>query len=489
MDVLNLPIEYYVNSKEGLYYDRKSARIKPDDIIRHIIAFANANGGILAIGIEDDNSLTGFNSSPLKPNAKVYSPDEFKDIILKECLPYPPVTFNTLQYGPDKKDFLFLIFVDSSNNEVIKKKSTSDVFLRMGDQSQKLTHEQITQLEYDKGQRYFEDQIIQEATYDDLDETIIQKYKEKMEIVSDRSLNELLIARGLIQKNNKITNAAILLFGKNPTQFLPNARVRFLRYDGKKSLTGERINVIKEKTFDDAIPNLIIKVTDFVRSQLREFQMLDKNGQFKVIPEYPEFAWFEGIVNAVLHRDYRVRGDHIRISMYDDRLEIFSPGKLPNTVTLETMKYRRFSRNPRIARILTEFGWVKELNEGVNRIYDEMQRFFLNEPKYSEPNGSSVLLVLENSITSRHLRAKDKLETTFSETTWNSLSSQEKNLLQYLYLKGKTSTKDASDYLLLSSVTTRKILKSLALKELIIWHGVSNNDPNQYYTLNIKSFE
>ncbi len=246
---------------------------------------------------------------------------------------------------------------------------------------------------------------------------------------------------------------------------------------------------MQEKTFDDAIPNLIIKVTDFVRSQLREFQMLDKDGQFKVIPEYPEFAWFEGIVNAVLHRDYRVRGDHIRISMYDDRLEIFSPGKLPNTVTLETMKCRRFSRNPRIARILTEFGWVKELNEGVNRIYDEMQRFFLNEPKYSEPNNSSVLLVLENSITSRHLRAKDKLETTFSETIWNSLSSQEKNILQYLYLKGETSTKDASDYLRLSTVTTRKILKSLALKELIIWHGVSNNDPNQYYTLNIKSIE
>ena len=358
----------------------------------------------------------------------------------------------------------------------------------MGDESQKLTHEQITQLEYDKGQRYFEDQIIQEATYDDLDETIIQKYKEKMEIVSDRSLNELLVARGLIQKN-QITNAAILLFGKNPTQFLPNARVRFLRYDGKKSLTGERINVIKEKTFDDAIPNLIIKVTDFVRSQLREFQMLDKDGQFKVIPEYPEFAWFEGIVNAVLHRDYRVRGDHIRISMYDDRLEIFSPGKLPNTVTLETMKCRRFSRNPRIARILTEFGWVKELNEGVNRIYDEMQRFFLNEPKYSEPNNSSVLLVLENSITSRHLRVRDRLEAAFSEDVWNSLSLQERAVLQYLYLKGKVNTKIVSEILKLSPLPSRRVLKKLSEKNLIVWHGISVKDPKQYYTINLPGGE
>lgn len=61
----------------------------------------------------------------------------------------------------------------------------------------------------------------------------------------------------------------------------------------------------------------------------------------------------------------------------------------------------RYSRNPRIARVLSEFGWVKELNEGVKRIYDEMQMFFLKEPTYTEPNGNSVLLVLENSITSR----------------------------------------------------------------------------------------
>ena len=482
MDIYEHTLDYYVKTHEGLYYDRKSARIEPDDIIRHVISFANANGGILAIGIEDDRSLTGFNKNPLKPNATIYFPDDYKNIILKECSPYPPVTFKNFSFGPGKNDFLFLICVDSSSNEVIKKRSTSEVFLRMGDQSQRLTHEQITQLEYDKGQRYFEDQIIPEATYDDLDENIIQKYRDKMEIASERSLKELLIARGLIQ-NNQITNAAILLFGKIPTQFLPNARVRFLRYDGKKSFTGERINVIKEKTFDDAIPELIIKVTDVVRSQLREFQMLGPDGQFKVIPEYPEFAWFEGIVNAVLHRDYRVRGDHIRISMFDDRLEIFSPGKLPNTVTIDNMKHTRFSRNPRIARILTEFGWVKELNEGVNRIYDEMQRFFLNDPKYTEPNEASVLLVLENSITSRHLRVSDKLEAAFPDGAWANFTTQEKNVLRFLYSKGDANTKTIAVFLGLSPVTTRKILKALVEKGTVEWHGVSNRDPNQYYSL------
>ena len=135
---------------------------------------------------------------------------------------------------------------------------------------------------------------------------------------------------------------------------------------------------------------------DFIRTQLREFQYLDDNGQFQILPEYPEFAWFEGVVNAVTHRDYSVYGDHIRVLMFDDRLEIHSPGKLPNIVTVDNIKHERFSRNPRIARTLTEFGWVREMNEGVKRIYSEMESAFLHEPKYSEP-GNKVVLTLENN--------------------------------------------------------------------------------------------
>ena len=100
------------------------------------------------------------------------------------------------------------------------------------------------------------------------------------------------------------------------------------------------------------------------------------------------------MVNAVTHRDYAMSGDHIRVMMYGDRLEITSPGGLPNMVTLENMRYTRWSRNPIIARTLVEFGWVRELNEGVQRIYDEMAGFFLNDPIFEEPNDASVQLTL-----------------------------------------------------------------------------------------------
>jgi len=85
-------------------------------------------------------------------------------------------------------------------------------------------------------------------------------------------------------------------------------------------------------------------------------------------------------------------------------MEILSPGRLPSIVTLENMRHTRYSRNPIIACALVEMGWVRELNEGVQRIYDEMASFFLNDPIFEEPNDASVQLTLENSATSRVLR-------------------------------------------------------------------------------------
>lgn len=171
---------------------------------------------------------------------------------------------------------------------------------------------------------------------------------------------------------------------------MPQARVRVLRYDGVKMETGERLNITKERSFCGPLPKVIQGAYELISSMLREFQFLGSDGKFQTVPEYPEFAWFEGLVNAVTHRDYSFRGDYIRVSMFDDRLEIVSPGSLPNIVTLDNMRTTRYSRNPRIARTLVEFGWVRELNEGVKRIYTEMQDSLLNDPVYTEPGRAKV---------------------------------------------------------------------------------------------------
>lgn len=179
-----------------------------------------------------------------------------------------------------------------------------------------------------------------------------------------------------------------------------------------------------------------------------------------------------------------MRGEHIKVLIYDDRMEILSPGLLPNIVTIENILNQRYSRNPRIARILSEFGWVKEMNEGVKRIYSEMEKLFLNEPKYYEPN-NNVLLVLENNILNRSLRSLDHIKNNISKIEFDKLTISEKRILYYMYNSGiNLTTKDASQYLGKGITYCKKILKELEKKKLIKWYGSSIHDKTQYYKIN-----
>lgn len=360
-------IEEIRTMREGQYFDRKSARIKPKDILQHIIAFANADGGTLAIGIEDNGEISGTSYQG------AYTIEDYQLAIQQGILSQPSVNYEKLKLELNGEfDHLFLIHVDFSADRLIKTRN-EEVYLRIGDKSVKQTYSQIQQLEYAKGERLFEDNLVMESNLSDLDEGLLSEYKEHLNC-KELTTQQVLEARGFIQKR-QLTTAAILLFGKNPTYYFPQARLRFLRYEGVSRETGSRMNIVKDQTFEGPIPHLIRQAQKAIKAQLREFQFLGEDGRFKIVPEYPELAWFEGIVNAIAHRDYSFRGDYIRISMFDDRLEIFSPGSLPNIVTLENMRYTRYARNPRIARALVSFGWVRELNEGVNRIYDEMAGF------------------------------------------------------------------------------------------------------------------
>lgn len=117
--------------------------------------------------------------------------------------------------------------------------------------------------------------------------------------------------------------------------------------------SGTRLNITKDVNIEYPLLRIIDKAKEFIGTQLREFTTLDTTtGKFKTVAEYPEFAWQEGIVNAVTHREYALSGNFIKVSMYDDRLEIESPGKLPDIVTVDNIRETRYSRNSTISSII-----------------------------------------------------------------------------------------------------------------------------------------
>lgn len=258
-------IDFYTKEKENQFFERKSAKIKPTDILRHLVGFANADGGQLVIGIEDNGTISGFKVKG------AYSIDEYKKNYITYLVETPiKVILNTIPVKNinNQDDEILIMTVDAVNNKVIKS-NDGRVYLRQLDKTIELKYEQIMQLEYDRGQRSFEDEKVESATIKDLDENLLQEYKKIMK-VEDIETIKLLEARNLI-KGDTLTNAGILLFGKNPTKFLPQARLRVIKYDGLLAKVGKDINIIKEKTFDGAIPTIIKQVKEFINTQLREF--------------------------------------------------------------------------------------------------------------------------------------------------------------------------------------------------------------------------
>ena len=163
------------------------------------------------------------------------------------------------------------------------------------------------------------------------------------------------------------------------------------------------------------------------------------------------------------------------MKLFDDRLEILSPGKLSGFVTLENMKTKRYSRNPQIARVLTEFGIVRELNEGVKRIYSEMQRFYLKDPIYSEPDRNSVLLVLENNVEER-LNVNKAIENVNIKAVWNELNYLEQKALEFITNKNGATRDEISNLIGRGKTSTINLLNKLINKNLIVWTGTSKSD-------------
>ena len=254
--------------------------------------------------------------------------ENFECAPIATCSPSPVMHKERISVvnSSGEDDVVLVLDVEASSSHVISRMSDGEVFLRQNDKGVKLMREQVSALQYDKGQRVFEDELVLDSSIDDVDHEVLDRYKE---LLGTEASDEQVLRSRRFVRDGKLTVAGALLFARDPSVMMPQARVRVLRYDGVRMETGERLNITKERTFCGPLPKVIEGAHALISGMLREFQFLGPDGKFRTVPEYPEFAWFEGLVNAVTHRDYAFRGDYVRVSMFDDRLEIVSPGALP----------------------------------------------------------------------------------------------------------------------------------------------------------------
>lgn len=373
-----MTIEDIKERPEGQTFDCKSVKIEPKALAVPIVAMANADGGMLAIGISDKTRrIEGIDQHTAHVN-------ELLKVPFSLCIPSVNIK---PEYIPcidseGKPNHVLLLHIPAS--ATLHANQADEVFMRVGDSSRKLGFEERMSLMYDKGERYFEDTAAYDATIEDIDFNYVQDLlnvigytKSPLEYLKENN-NFITYKDG----KEQISTACILLFGKKPQLFFPRARVRFIRYMGTEEKVGREMNVIKDVTFEGRIIDQIRKTIDYLESQVKEHTYLGEKGVFVTDREYSPFVLQEMTVNSICHRDYSIKGTEIQIKMFDDRLVFETPGKFPGIVRSDNIRHTHFSRNPKIAEFLKAYKYVREFGEGVDRMCKELEAKGLHDPKY-----------------------------------------------------------------------------------------------------------
>ena len=458
---------------ENQWFDRKSSRIGADKLAECMIGLANADGGRIAVGIANGR-VEGINAHAHRLNDLVQAGRDFASPPVRNQVRY----FDCLNANGNP-DTVLLIDVEAS--EAIHRTPRGKCFLRVGDETRELGKTEERELAFDKHEATFDTSPVADFDRDDLDLAQVADYARRM---GSTDVNALMRSRGIYRDRGSrpgVTQAGRLVFGLDTPVW---SYVRYLRYDGSTAETGVRSNLLEDIRLEGTIPSLIEKAQALLRQQVGTVIRLTATGKFARVPALPEFAWLEAVVNALTHRSYSLQGDGIYVRQFSDRLEVQSPGRLPGLVRVQDIQNARFSRNPHIARILAEMtDYVRELNEGVRRMFQEMKGMNLRDPEYRVTD-AHVTVVLYKQVeapappgvtNAAPLSEIFELEITRADEAGMSYLPQ---LLTFFRQHGSRSTGDVATVLAVSHRTARNYLAVLARHGLLRHEAKSRTDPH-----------
>lgn len=359
-------------------------------IAEALMAFANADGGQLVVGVEDDGAITGVPHDGAQIQAMLNACDDLIMAYHDSPLPLSMQCKLTL----DGKTVLF--FSVTKGTTKIYQLTDGTCKKRKGKATEPASFHAIEFERREVKSREYDRQFVDGASVHDLDVALLQA-------IADKRLRGLGVERYLQQMGLaeysptglKLRMAALLLFAKNVQKWHPRAQVRALRVMGTELKTGEHYNAIEVGEESGNVFALVDKSWQILRPFLTATTEFNEDAKFAQKLIYPEFACREALINAIAHRDYVIT-NAIEVFIFTDRIEIKSPGALLSTLTvkdLEELQGAHESRNVLIAKLLRENDYMRELGEGIRRIFDLMEQSELKKPKlYSNTTSFSVTL-------------------------------------------------------------------------------------------------
>jgi ATP-dependent DNA helicase RecG len=365
-----------IRNGESSGVEFKRDDVHPQNLAKEVVALANFEGGHVLLGVEDNGTVVGLSRS------------DVEEWVMNICSgdinpPFIPF-FETILMESEKKVGIIMIPEDSPDKPYKARQGGRWItFVRVGSSSREATREQEQRLYQSSGVVRYDVRPVTGASLKDLNMDRLMNYfrdirgqncPEQDEIEQWETL--LINTEIMVESRGKAIPSVggILLFGKNPNRYLPQAGISAVAYPGVEKDYGaiERDTIrgpivarfVGEEIVDTGI---VERAIEFVRRNTGSRAWLKKGRRIDK-PYYPEEAVRETIVNAIAHRDYTISGTDIELSIYNDRLEIISPGRLPNTVTVERMKAGcRATRNELIKEVLRDYHYVEATGLGVPR--------------------------------------------------------------------------------------------------------------------------
>lgn len=380
---------------ESHFVDLKSSQIAPSPLQKHFVAFANTDGGELYVGIEDQKvqgeRVIGFNN-----------PESANDIIQLLMTGTKPsvegVDWEYLNFG--KRGLVLHISVPKSAH--LHYTAGDECYIRVNASTKKIVGEAITKLAYAKGTYNYEKVAVIEVGIENITESnYLTSYMQRIGTIQEPIAflrKQKLLAK--IDEELRPTVGSILLFDEEPQASL-NTRCAIKVYRLQTTEREYKREHLKEAptTIEGPIEQQIYQVIEKVKELLKDVEYTVAGKLIKLV--YPEETLHEILVNAVIHRDYSVNDD-IHVRVYDNRIEILSPGKLPGYITPKNYLEERYARNPNLVRMLHKLPNPvnHDIGEGLNTASNAMKKVGLISPVLTELDNAVVLTIEHRKIAS-----------------------------------------------------------------------------------------
>lgn len=404
LEKIRLGEDAFLELKEVRFAGNRVAAPHRDSLADELGAFANGRGGVCVLGVDDRREVLGIPLDRL---------DMVEDFVRELCVssvtpPLMPV-IERLSLPSSTGEMLPVMKIEMPRSLFVHK-SPGGYLYRSGSAKREMPPDFLARMFQQRSQARiirFDEQPVPGATLDELSAPLWQRFasprtNDSREVLLDK----LAMARTDTDGVLRPTVAGVLLASVDPRRWLPNAFIQAVAYRGTDVLPqGNEAYQLDAQDIVGPLDQQVLAACHFVKKNMR-IQASKHEGRHD-LPQFDLTAVFEALVNAVAHRDYAIHGAKIRLRLFADRLELYSPGAIPNTMTVESLPYRQASRNEAITSLLakcpvqggdrdfTDRGaMMDKRGEGVRIILDRSERLSGKRPSYRLLDESELLLVI-----------------------------------------------------------------------------------------------